>query len=173
MDAYECIVTKLDFREFSSREVSSDHKTKILEAARLTQSGENSQHWRFILVQEKERLRTLAKDSEWGKWVENANFAVIVLTDPSLEYHMIDAGRAVQDMELAAWSFGVASCVFTGTKLKPLRRDFAIPENLHPTIIVGFGYPIRTLSGKNKNRKPLSEIAFLDRYGNNYNLGEK
>lgn len=122
MDAYDAIRTKLDVREFSPKDVSAEMKLKVLEAARLTQSGSNTQHWRFILVQDRKDLGTLAKDSRSGKWVEQASFAVIVLTDPTGNYHMIDAGRAVQDMQLAAWNYGVASCVFTGVEETELRR---------------------------------------------------
>jgi hypothetical protein len=45
MDAYECVKTKLDVREFSSKDVPGDLKLKVMEAARLTQSGMNNQHW--------------------------------------------------------------------------------------------------------------------------------
>src|SRR5438552_18088681 len=107
MDAYEAAATKLDVREFALKQVPDDIKSRILEVARLTQTGNNSQHWRFILVQEPKNLKALAKDSLYGKWVEKANFAIIVLTDPKLGYHMIDAGRAVQAMQIAAWGRGV------------------------------------------------------------------
>ncbi len=165
MDASEAVRTKLDVREFNSKPVPLEVKRAVLEAARLTQSGTNSQHWRFILVQDPKNLKMMADDSSWGKWIAGANFAVIVCTDPTKGYHMIDAGRAVQDMQLTAWDHGVASGVFTGITLPEFRRDFGIPENLNPTIVVGFGYPRRKLYGK-KNRKPLSEVAFLERYGN-------
>ncbi len=164
MDVYETVTSKLDVREFSSKKLPTDIKYKILEAARLTQSGENSQHWRFILVQDPENLRIMANDSIYGKWVDKANFAIIVLTDPQFNFHKIDAGRVVQTMQIAAWGFGIASCVFNGVKEDEFRRDFNIPKNLDPTIIVGFGYPVKKILGK-KNRKPLSEIAFLERYG--------
>lgn len=167
MDAYETVRTKLDVREFGKKEVPASVKSQILEAARLTQSGNNTQHWRFILVQDPANLKTLAKDSKWGKWVENADFAIIVLTDPQFGYHLIDAGRVVQDMELTAWGSGVASCVFTGLDEEAYRRDFNIPKNLTPSIVVGFGYPAKKLLGK-KNRKPLSELAFLERYGSKF-----
>ncbi len=165
MDASEAVRTKLDVREFSPKLVPSEVKRAVLEAARLTQSGTNSQHWRFILVQDKNNLKTMAEDSSWGKWVAGADFAVIVCTDPTKGYHMIDAGRAVQDMQLTAWDHGVASGVFTGIKESEFRRDFGIPKDLNPTIVVGFGYPERKLHGR-KNRKPLLEVAFLERYGN-------
>ncbi len=167
MNATDAVKTKLDIREFSLKPVPSEVKRAVLEAARLTQSGSNSQHWRFILVEKKESLKKLAADSAYGKWVEGANFAVIVCTDPTKSFHMIDAGRAVQSMQLTAWDQGVASGVFTGIKAQEFRRDFGIPENLNVTIVVGFGYPTRKIIGR-KNRKPLSEIAFLEKYGSRF-----
>ena len=165
MDAYECVATKLDLREFSSKKVPSDVKLKVLEAARLTASGMNSQHWRFILVQDRDNLRKLAEDSTSGLWVAKSNFAVIVLTAQKYGFHLIDAGKATQNMQLAAWNFGVVSGIFTGIKEGALRKDFGIPGELNPSVVVGFGYPVKKISGKKKNRKPLSEIAFLEKYG--------
>jgi len=165
MDAYDCIRTKLDVRDFDSKPVPTDLKLKVLEAARLTQSGINKQHWRFILIQTPNGLKRLAEDSTTGPWIANANFAVMILTNPKYGFHLIDAGRAVQDMQLTAWNYGVASCVFTGVKDAELRRDFAIPKDLTPSITVGFGYPARKLLGK-KKRQPLTEIAYLERFGN-------
>jgi nitroreductase len=138
---------------------------RVLEAGRLTGSGVNKQHWRFILVQKADSVKQLAKDSTTGSWVGNASFAVIVLTDPKLGFHRLDAGRAVQDMQLAAWNSGVASGIFTGVNDEALRRDFEIPKDLHISVVAGFGYPARKITGKRKNRKPLGEVAFLDRYG--------
>jgi len=166
LDPYECIVTKLDVREFDSKPVPLELKMKILEAGRLTGSGVNVQHWRFILVQNRDCLKKLADDSTTGKWVENANFAIIVITNPKYGFHLIDAGRAVQDMQIAAWSFGVASCIYTGVNRDAMQRNFAIPKDMNPSVIVGFGYPATKIFGKRKNRKPLRELAFIDRYGN-------
>jgi nitroreductase len=167
MDTYACIATKLDVREFGSKDVPADVKLKILEAARLTGSGMNVQHWRFILVQGPDQLSRLAGDSTTGAWVEGSNFAVIVLTNPRYPFHLIDAGRVVQDMQLAAWNFGVASRVYTGVKDGAIRKDFNIPTEMNPSIIVGFGYPAKKIVGK-KNRKSLSDVVFLGKYDNRF-----
>jgi len=168
LDAYDAVITKLDVKEFVSKPVPKDVKLKTLEAARRTSSGINSQHWRFILVQDPMNLQRLAQDSTSGKWVQNANYAVIVLTDPKLGFHLIDAGRAIQDMQIAAWNFGVASRIFTGFDATKMRKDYAIPPDLEPSIVVGFGYPAKKITGKKKNRKPLEEIAFLEKFGNKF-----
>jgi nitroreductase len=165
LNVTEAVRTKLDSREFSPKPVSAEVKKAVLEAARLTQSGVNSQHWRFVLVQDSKNLAKLAADSTTGSWVGGASFAVIVCTDPSKGYHLLDAGRAVQDMQLTAWDSGVTSRIYTGIKQAEMKRDFGIPESLNSTAVVGFGYPKQRILGR-KNRKPLSEIAFLERFGN-------
>ena len=164
MDAFEAISTKLEAREFASKKVPGETKRKILEAARLTGSSMNTQHWRFVLVQDRSNLRRLASDSSSGKWVEGADFAIIILTDPKVPGSSIDAGRVVQDMELAAWNFGVASGIYTGVGEAALRKDYSIPDDLKPSAVLGFGYPKRKILGK-KNRKPLEELVFPERYG--------
>ena len=168
MDAYEVVVSKLDVAEFSPKPVPSDIKLKILDAARLTGSGVNYQHWRFVLVQDRERLKTLANDSTSGPWIAGANFAIIVSTNPKFGFHLIDAGRAVQSMGIAAWSFGVASRIYTGFNREALESDFGIPKNLEPSVIMGFGYPTKKILGK-KKRKSMGEVAYIDRFGNPLN----
>lgn len=165
MDAFDCIATKLDIRDYREEKVPKEVVLQVLEAARLTGSGTNRQHWRFVLIRERERLRRLAAVSRTGRWVEGADFAIIVLTDPNLGYARLDAGRAVQDMQLAAWNAGVVSCIFTGIDAEALHRDFDIPPELDISVVAGFGYPAHRITGKKKRRKPLSELAFLERYG--------
>lgn len=165
MDAYECIVTKRDVRTFDDAPVPEDIQRKVLEAGRLAGSGKNSQHWRFILVREPDNLARLAEASTTGFWVQGAAFAVIVLTDPGLSFRKIDAGRSGEDMQLAAWSFGLVSCIFTGIKEDAVREIFGIPQNLSPTLVIGFGNPAEKVTGRSKKRKPLPEVAFLESFG--------
>ncbi len=164
MEAFDCIATKLDIREYSNEDVPANIRSNILEAARLTGTGLNAQHWRFVLVKDKYNLKKLAEDSTSGKWVAGANFAIIVLTNPKYGFHMIDAGRVLQDMQLAAWDQGIGSGLFTGVNEEKL-NDFSIPMDLNPTVIAGFGYPVRKLKGKRKNRLPRDDLVFYEKYG--------
>lgn len=165
MDVFDGIATKLDVREFSTQDVPPEIKQSVLEAARMTGTGLNTQHWRFVLVEGRDQLKKLAGDSTSGMWVAGANFAVIVLTNPKYNFHMIDAGRVTQNMQLAAWNRGVASGLFTGVREKELRNDFGIPKELNITIVVGFGYPARKLTGRKKDRVPLGELVYYGKYG--------
>ncbi|HET7149693.1 MAG TPA: nitroreductase family protein [Candidatus Nitrosopolaris sp.] len=166
MDTFECITTKLEVREFSNKDIPFEIRAKVLEAARSTGTGLNTQHWRFILVIDKQNLKKLAEDSTSGSWVRDANFAVIVLTNPEYNFHLIDAGRVLQNMQLAAWNHEVCSGLFTGIRAEKLRSDFGIPNELSPTVIVGFGYPARKLTGKSKKRMLLDKLVYYEKYGN-------
>jgi nitroreductase len=164
METFECIRTKFDVREFSQRDVTSEIKLKIFEAARLSGTGLNTQHWRFIVVENKDNLQKLAEDSTSGSWVVGANFAVIVLTNPKYSFHLIDAGRALQNMQLAAWNDGVASGIFTGIRQEKIRNDFGIPDELVAAVIIGFGYTARNHTEMRKNRMALDKLVYYERY---------
>jgi nitroreductase len=169
LDVFETIATKLDVREYSSKHVPDEIKRRILESARLTGSSMNTQHWRFILIQDKANLKKLASDSTTGQWVANADFGIVILVNPKIPGSGIDGGRVLQDMQLAAWGSGVASRLYTGFKEEEMRRDFAVPTDLKLEAVVGFGYPARKVIGR-KNRKPVEELVFSEKYGNPLNL---
>lgn len=147
------------------KDVATTTKRGVLEAARMTGTGLNTQHWRFIVVEGGDQLKNLAEDSTSGGWVEGANFAVIVLKNPKYNFHMIDAGRVLENMQLAAWNSGVASGLFTGVREDELRNDFAIPKELSITLIAGIAYPVKKLTGK-KDRVPIDKLVHYGKYDN-------
>jgi len=158
------IRTKLDVRTFSPKEVSWEDKLAILDAARMAGSGMNSQHWRFILIDKKEDLQKLADISLTGRWVSGSNFAVVVLTDSRYAWHLLDAGRAITNMMLEAWSRGIVSCICTGYNEEALRSWLKIPQPYAIAGFIGFGYPVKRIIGK-KNRLPLEQVAFHGKFG--------
>lgn len=170
MNTIECIATKLDIREFKNEQVSSKIITTILDSARYSGSGLNSQHWRFIVIKEKNNLRKLSEDSTSGQWIKGANFAIIILTDPTYGFHVLDAGRVIQNIQLSAWDNGVGSGLYTGVREDKMRRDYNIPTNLSISAVVGFGYPLKSITGKRKNRKPLNELVYKEIFGNSTDL---
>jgi nitroreductase len=169
MDTFEAIRTRLEIREFQKKPVPQDVKKEILEAARLAPSGMNSQHWRFILVEDPADLQALAEISTTGKWVKDCNFAIVVLTTPKYPWHLLDAGRAITHMQLAAWNRGVGSRIYTGYDEKRMRQHFNIPGEYGIAGVVGFGYPAKKAIGR-KNRLPLEQIAFAQRFGETIKL---
>ena len=62
MNTQDCIATKLDIREFSKENVSSNIISAILDSARYSGSGLNTQHWRFIVIKEHDNLKKLSEE---------------------------------------------------------------------------------------------------------------
>ena len=94
MEVSDAVETRIEIRSYRDEPVDDETKRAILNAGRLAPSGRNLQHWRFILIDDDERLAGLAQRSPTGSWVVNAAFAIIICTDPAYDFYDIDAGRA-------------------------------------------------------------------------------
>lgn len=168
MDVTDAIETRLELRDYADEPVDDDLKRAILDAGRLAPSGNNLQHWRFILVDDDADLAELADLSPSGGWVANADFAVVVLTDPTKAYNHIDAGRAATHMQLAAWDHGIGSRIYTVDQ-QAVRDFLEVPDDYDLTLVLGFGYPDREIKGI-KDRQPLESIAFRNKFGRSLDL---
>jgi nitroreductase len=72
---------------------------------------------------------------------------------------------AVQNLMLAARGLGVGSTLTTVFQAVEgeLRRVVALPDHVHIAALVPLGYPLRPF--RVTTRKPLDQVAFLDRWG--------
>lgn len=170
MDVLEAIRNRIDIRDYADEPVADDIKRDILDAARLGSSGRNTQHWRFVLVQDDDELAELADRSPSGEWASKGDFAIAVLTKPEWDFHQIDAGKAITHMQLAAWDHGVGAGMYT-TDAEAVDDFLEVPETHELTGVVVFGYPKQEIQGI-KDRKPLSEIAFSGSFGSSLALDE-
>ncbi len=168
MTVTEAIETRIELREFADESVDDRTKRSILEAGRLAPSGKNTQHWRFILLDEEAALAALAEESPTAGWVAGADFAVAICTDPARSFNELDAGRAATHMQLVAWEHDVGSCLFTADR-DPIRQQLDVPDAYDLTAVLGFGYPDREIRGK-KNREPLDAVAFHGAFGRQLEL---
>jgi nitroreductase len=164
VDAFETIRTLLAVRSYQDKPVPDDVVRRIVEAGRLTGSGMNGQPWHFIVVRERETLRQLGALASSGSYTAQAPLAVVVATDKS-RFAVSDASRAIQSMMLAAWADGVGSNWVGFGGLDAVKPLLDIPAALEVLAILPFGYPARAVGRGKKRRKPLSEVAHLERYG--------
>ena len=105
MDTYLAIVSKRDTRRYADTPIPDDVVERILDAGRVTGSASNRQPWRFLIVEDAERREKLADAVYEPTNIRGAQLVIaIVGTRP------LDLGRCAQNMMLAAWNDGVASC---------------------------------------------------------------
>jgi nitroreductase len=164
MDVFEAIRTLLAVRGYQDRPVPDAVVRRIVEAGRLTGSGMNRQPWHFIVVRDRETLRRLGALASSGPYVAQAPLAIVVVTDRS-RFAVSDASRAIQSMLLAAWADGVGSNWVGFGGLDQARTVLDVPASLDVLAILPFGYPARAVGRGQKARKPLREVAHLERYG--------
>jgi nitroreductase len=164
MDVFEAVRTLLAVRSYRDKPVPDAVVRRIVEAGRLTGSGMNRQPWHFIVVRDGETLRRLGALASSGPYVAQAPLAIVVATDRS-RFAVSDASRAIQSMLLTAWADGVGSNWVGFGGLDNARALLDIPANLDVLAILPFGYPARAVGRGKKERKPLREVAHLERYG--------
>jgi nitroreductase len=163
-DVFEAIRTLLAVRSYQSTPVPEAVIRRIVEAGRLTGSGMNGQPWHFIVVRDAETLRRLGALASSGPYVARAPLAIVVATDRT-RFAVSDASRAIQSMMLAAWGEGVGSNWVGFGGLEQVKAVLDIPAKLDVLAILPFGYPARAVGKGKKQRKPLREVAHLERYG--------
>ena len=167
MEIFEAIKTLLAVREYRPEPIPDEIVTRILDAARLTGSARNRQEWDFVVVRNLETLRRLGELATHGPYVASAPLAVAVVV-PEGPLGTIDGTRAVQDMMLTAWEAGVGSNWVSNVNTPSIKELLAIPADRVVLVVVPFGYPAKRLGAGRKERKPLSQIAHAERYGQPY-----
>ena len=163
-DVFDAIRTLLAVRSYQSTPVPDALIRRIVEAGRLTGSGMNRQPWHFIVVRDPETLRKLGALASSGPYVAQAPLAIVVATDKG-RFAVSDASRAIQSMLLTAWADGVGSNWVGFGGLAKVNAVLDIPAGLDVLAILPFGYPARAVGKGEKQRKPLREVAHLERYG--------
>ncbi len=163
MSAYDTIRTMLAVREYDSRPIPEEIVQRIVESGRLTGSSMNGQPWHFVVVQDPTMLRQLGTVARSGPYISEAPLAIVVAIEPS-RFALADAGRAIQDMLLTAWDAGVGGN-WVGSGGKATKDLLGIPEELDVVAIVPLGYPAGDIGEGQKTRKPLSEIAHREQWG--------
>jgi nitroreductase len=167
MEAFEAIRTLLAVRSYKDTPVPDDVVRRILEAGRLTGSGMNRQPWHFIVIRERDTLRRIGALATSGSYVAQAPLAIVVVTDRS-RFAVSDASRAIQSMLLAGWADGVGSNWVGFGGLESARALLDIPDSLDVLAILPFGYPARAVGRGKKQRKPLRDVAHLEKYGRRF-----
>jgi nitroreductase len=163
-DVFDVVRTLLAVRTYQATPVPDAVIRRIVEAGRLTGSGMNGQPWHFIVVRDPETLRRLGALATSGHYVAQAPLAIVVATDRS-RFAVSDASRAIQSMVLTAWADGVGSNWVGFGELDQVKALLDIPASLDVLAILPFGYPARAVGKGKKRRKPLREVAHLERYG--------
>ena len=167
MDAYLAIVSKREIRRFSDRPIDTDPRRRILEAARVSGSSANKQQRRFIVVESRDKRERLAELVYTASNIQGAKLIVVVAVSGKGPGGF-DAGRAAQNMMLAAWNEGIGSCPNGMPDREAVGSTLGLHAGEEPAIVLTFGYPARPVDPESRppeewirraNRKDFDEVV--------------
>jgi nitroreductase len=166
MDVFNAIRTRRTVRDFTDAPVSDAVLHKILQAARWAPSSSNTQPWHFIAIRDRDTIAELGRICTQGAFIGQAPLAIAVVMGETRR-PQLDAGRALQQMELVAWSEGLGTCFvgIRGEQQTEVKALLDIPEDMELVTVLPFGYRVMRPAGTGTPRKPMSEITHGERFG--------
>jgi nitroreductase len=184
---FEVVQKRVSVRNYKPDPIPSQHLEQILEAASQAPNAGNQQSWRFLVVQEKDRLKEF-RDFAWRnrkRWLLDngyeadidegmkahynkllgAPLQLVVLVDTAVNYRGYaeqDGALAAENIMLAARALGYGSVMITGSvSASTVRKFFKVPKRYSINCLIPIGVPESW--PEKKERKPLSEVVFYER----------
>ena len=158
MDAYLAIVSRREVRKYAERALPPEVVRRILEAGRIAGSSQNRQARRFVVL---DRVRDDAARCVFTPANVSTAALVVAIVIGGRGPAGLDAGRAAQNMMLAAWNDGVGSCPNGIADADELSRLLGLEDAERVANVLSFGYPARELDPA--RRTPEQWIAAADR----------
>jgi nitroreductase len=139
MDAYLAIVSRREAREYDGRPLPEDVKRQILEAGRLAGSSRNRQMRRFVVLSDHEAVSRAV----WSPGNITRAALVVAIVVSGKGPLALDAGRAAQNMLLAAHALGVGSCPNGVSDRDAMAAAVGLSDDEEVATVLSFGYPPR------------------------------
>ncbi|MBK7328912.1 MAG: nitroreductase family protein [Dehalococcoidia bacterium] len=149
-ETYDTIVSKRDTRRFSDRPIPPDTLARLVQAARMAGSAKAAQPVRLVLVSDQAQKERLAACGNFTPHIPTCQVAVVFVLVPeagvigapfAIFRGPFDAGRAAQNLMLAAWAEGIASCPASMHHAEQAAEVLGLPEGHVVANVIALGYP--------------------------------
>jgi nitroreductase len=182
---HKLIARRWSARAFSTKKVEKSKLLSILEAARWAPSSRNEQPWRYIVFiddnpEKIDKARSVLL--EINNYAKRAPILICAITKKTYsdtgtynKLHFHDLGAANENMFLESFNQGLIMHEMGGFDRDKARKVFNISDEYEIGIMIAIGYQdsheilperYREKAFSPRERKPLSEIAFLEELGN-------
>jgi len=171
----ELIKSLRSVRQFSERQIPDDVLLDILDAGRWTGSAKNTQPWDLIVVKNRQSLEALAKCGRYARHLAYAPLAIALVMRGDDVATLMDEGRLMQNLMLAAWAHGIGSCIasiYPADNQQRARDLLGIPKDRHLRTMLSIGYPAGPEALRlpenapiPRGRRPLGELVSWERFG--------
>jgi nitroreductase len=167
MDTFLSVASKREVRDYAGRPIPADAEQRILEAGRISGSSQNKQPWRFVVV-DSPSLRERLAGAVYRPGNVRSAALVVVIAMRGRGPTGFDAGRAAQNMMLAAWNDRIGSCPNGMPDADAVAALLDLEDGERPVTVLTFGYPVRTRDPERRtaiewleraDRKPFDDVV--------------
>jgi nitroreductase len=163
MDAYKAIIGKRDRREYDGRPIPEESLHRILQAGRMAGTSSNSQLLRLLVLNDRPALEALVPAGRGTAPMLKAPLSIAIVGMEG--YSAFDVGRVAQNMMVAAWADGIASCPQGVQNQDVARPALGLPDNCSVAMCLAFGYEAPPAEPRpSRPRIPMQEIVHWGRW---------
>ncbi len=160
-EVLRAIKERRSIRSFKIDPVEPEMIEAILEAARWAPSGKNTQPWRLVVVESREKREQLGRLVTQMDMIRTAPVTIAVLLDTQAGYDRTKdvqaIGACAQNILLAAHSLGLGACWIGRVRDEQVERVLEAKEHEELMMLIPIGYPKE--SPPPRDRKPLAELV--------------
>lgn len=149
----ENIFSRKSVRSFTDEPVSKEALDTLVRAAMAAPTGRDMRPWKFVIINEREMMDSLAQELPYAKMLTQAQAAVVVCGDmsvtdpngnPSCNW-TFDCSAATENLLLAAEAMGLGA-VWTGVhpyeaRVAAVKSALGLPEHIIPLNLIPIGHP--------------------------------
>lgn len=155
----ESIFSRKSVRTYEDRPVEKEKLDTLIRAGMSAPSSRDRRPWEFIIVTDREKLKTMAQGLPYAKMLTATHQAIIVCGDTikSDNSWFLDCSAASQNILIAAESMGLGA-TWTAAfpypdRIQIVRDVLNLPDHIIPLNVIPIGYPAGNEQPKDKYNK--------------------
>lgn len=179
MNFYEVVENRKSIKRFKNTPIDGSKLDRMITAAMMSPSWRNNTSYKFILVDDKEKIEMLANTvinstDDAADSLREAPLAAVVVSNPDSsgevaqrEYYLVDSAIALEHFVLAATAEGYGTSWIASIDEDKIRAILSIPREYRVVAMTPVG-EIAEDRGHNP-KKDINDYVFMNNWDNSYN----
>lgn len=158
METFDAISKRRSVRSYKPKPIEKALLEKLVDAGRRAPTARAVEPWEFIVIQNKETLKTLGEIASSGSFIKDATACVVIFCKDT-KYYLEDGCAATENILLAAQDLGLGACWVAGDKkpyISEVTKLLSVPPGFKLISLISLGWPAeKAEQSKNRSLKDL------------------
>jgi nitroreductase len=169
----DAVKKRYSCRSYKPDSVDDKVVQELIDNARNAPSASNRQEWRFVVVSDRDMIKSLAERAGTQPWWATA--PVMIACCAETDEHMMKCGQLcypidcaiiIDHLTLLATEKGLATCWLGAFDEKVVKEVCGIPDDIRVVELLTLGHPAD--ESKPKKRLGVEGILFRNTWGSSY-----